>query len=174
MGYQTRQTRAPSASFDRGSLFPLQPDPDRHARPTQYTFADTSRIQLNASAYQGNVSQYDFTLDHRASCSPLWSVTRRARAHGLSTIAEDNNATSIIQNGNELALILTEKGGGTKVSTTRNILYGTISASIKTTSAIGVVTAFITMSGTKDEIDWGACLSPTDLPSRLIRYNRTD
>ena len=68
---------------------------------------------------------------------------------------EDNNSTSIIQDQG-LALILTEAGGGTKVSTTRNILYGNISASIKTVGAVGVVTAFITMSGTKDEIDWGA------------------
>ncbi|KAL8283606.1 hypothetical protein RQP46_005401 [Phenoliferia psychrophenolica] len=102
-----------------------------------YTFTDTSRILTNTSvgAYLGNVTQYDFTLDH-----------------------QDNNATSIIQDG-ELALILTEAGGGTKVSSTRNILYGSFSASIKTTGAVGVVTAFITMSGTKDEIDWGACLS---------------
>jgi len=49
---------------------------------------------------------------------------------------------------------LSEKGGGTKVSTTRTVLYGTIEASIKSVAQNGVVTAFITMSGVKDEIDW--------------------
>ncbi|KAM0754695.1 concanavalin A-like lectin/glucanase [Meredithblackwellia eburnea MCA 4105] len=97
---------------------------------SNYTFADTSRIQLNTSAWMGNASQYDFTLDH-----------------------QDNTATSIVQD-NQLVLILTEAGGGTKVSTTRSVLYGNITASIKTVGVVGVVTAFITMSGTKDEIDW--------------------
>lgn len=86
-----------------------------------YTFLDDSRIMKNISGYTGDASLYDFTLD-----------------------AQDGSKTPIIQNG-ELALVLTQNGGGTRLSTTRSFLYGNISASIKTTSAIGVVTAFITM-----------------------------
>lgn len=51
-------------------------------------------------------------------------------------------------------MVLTQAGGGTRYSSTRGILYGTVEASIKTIGATGVVTAFITMSGVKDEIDW--------------------
>lgn len=51
-------------------------------------------------------------------------------------------------------MVLTEAGGGTRISSTRSFLYGDISAAIKTVGAVGVVTAFITMSGVKDEIDW--------------------
>lgn len=58
--------------------------------------------------------------------------------------AVDGSKPSIVAN-DELILTLTENGGGTKVSTTRSVLYGTISASVKTVGAPGVVTAFITM-----------------------------
>lgn len=64
----------------------------------------------------------------------------------------DGSNPELIQNG-ELVLTLTESGGGTRLSSTREVLYGTITASIKTVGAPGVVTAFITMSGAKDEID---------------------
>ncbi|GAA6034288.1 hypothetical protein JCM8097_003826 [Rhodosporidiobolus ruineniae] len=94
-----------------------------------YTFADDSRIQSNHTAWDGDSTKYDFTLDKL-----------------------DTANNSIVQNG-ELVLSLTEDGGGTRVSTTRNMLYGTISAYMKTVGTAGVVTAFITMSGVKDEID---------------------
>ncbi|KAK4058560.1 hypothetical protein OIO90_000004 [Microbotryomycetes sp. JL221] len=95
-----------------------------------YTFADTSKIQMNLTEFNGDASLYDWTLDH-----------------------QDNTQTSIVQN-NELVLLMTEQGKGTRLSTTRTVLYGQIQASIKTTGAPGVVTALITMSGSKDEIDW--------------------
>jgi len=56
--------------------------------------------------------------------------------------------------GGELAMILTENNGGTRLSSTRYVHYGTISAILKTGRWGGVVTAFITMSDVKDEIDW--------------------
>ncbi|KAG8692668.1 hypothetical protein FRC09_011048, partial [Ceratobasidium sp. 395] len=48
----------------------------------------------------------------------------------------------------------TESNGGTRLSSTRYVHYGTISAMIRTGKWAGVVTAFITMSDSKDEIDW--------------------
>jgi len=56
--------------------------------------------------------------------------------------------------GGELALLLTEQNGGTRISSTRYVHYGTITARLKTGRWNGVVTAFITMSDIKDEIDW--------------------
>lgn len=53
-----------------------------------------------------------------------------------------------------MALLLTEAAGGTKVSSTRYVHYGTITTRLKTGRWGGVVTAFITMSNIKDEIDW--------------------
>jgi hypothetical protein len=67
-------------------------------------------------------------------------------------------------------MILTEANGGTRLSSTRYVHYGTITArskrlqltpivrtyaiAVKTGRWAGVVTAFITMSDIKDEIDW--------------------
>lgn len=85
---------------------------------------------MNHTAWDGDASKYDFVLDKL-----------------------DSSNNSLIQN-NEMVLTLTQNGGGTRVSTTRSVLYGTIQASIKTVGVAGVVTAFITMSGVKDEIDF--------------------
>ncbi|GAA5992461.1 hypothetical protein JCM10908_000827 [Rhodotorula pacifica] len=114
----------PQGSYGQGYCAPVPV-----CQTANYTFADSSRIQQNVTAWNGDASEFDFTLDTLDSSKP-----------------------SIVQNG-ELVLTLTQNGGGTKVSTTRSVLYGTISASIKTVGAAGVVTAFITMSGVKDEID---------------------
>jgi len=57
-------------------------------------------------------------------------------------------------NGGELALLLTQANGGTRLSSTRYVHYGTITATLKTGRWNGVITAFITMSDIKDEIDW--------------------
>lgn len=92
---------------------------------------------MNHSAWNGDPSKYDFTLE-----------------------VEDSSKTAIVQD-NALQLVLTEKGGGTKVSTTRTVLYGTIQAAIKSVAQDGIVTAFITMSGVKDEIDWEFTTSNT-------------
>ncbi|KAJ3513519.1 hypothetical protein NLJ89_g2906 [Agrocybe chaxingu] len=90
------------------------------------TFADQSRILSNHTLFDGNSSEYDW-------------------------VVEGGN----IQNSNgDLALTLTETNGGTRISTTRYVHYGTITAKLKTGRWGGVVTAFITMSDIKDEIDW--------------------
>ncbi|GAA6051512.1 hypothetical protein JCM3770_000390 [Rhodotorula araucariae] len=115
----------PQGSYGQGYCAPLPV-----CNNANYTFADDSRIQMNHSAWMGDATKYDFTLDKLDGSNP-----------------------ALVQDGN-LALTLTEDGGGTRVSTTRSVLYGTIQASIKTVGAAGVVTAFITMSGVKDEIDF--------------------
>lgn len=117
----------------------------RVARP-QYTFADDSRIQRDHSAWNGDTSKYDWTLDKRASIRPSRSssLSRLAHSSPRATHPVDSSNPPLVQN-NALVLTLTEDGGGTRVSTTRNVLYGTIQASIKTVGVAGVVTAFITM-----------------------------
>ncbi|KAF4586682.1 hypothetical protein EYR40_010697 [Pleurotus pulmonarius] len=94
-----------------------------------HTFADNSRILTKASFFDGNASAYDFVVDK-------------------GTIMNTNSS------GGELALLLTKDNGGTRISSTRHVHYGTITARLKTGRWGGVVTAFITMSGIKDEVDW--------------------
>lgn len=84
---------------------------------------------MNASHYDGNATAFDWVLDK-------------------GDIMNTNSS------GGELGMLLTETNGGTRLSSTRYVHYGTISARIKTGHWGGVVTAFITMSDIKDEIDW--------------------
>ncbi|GAA6011634.1 hypothetical protein JCM11491_004713 [Sporobolomyces phaffii] len=122
----------PQGSYGQGYCAPTPV-----CQSNNYTFSDTSRIQMNHSAWNGDPSKYDFTLE-----------------------VEDTSDKPIVAN-NALQLVLSEKGGGTKVSTTRTILYGTIQAAVQSVAQNGVVTAFITMSGVKDEIDWEFTTSNT-------------
>ncbi|KAH8084334.1 glycoside hydrolase family 16 protein [Cristinia sonorae] len=94
-----------------------------------HTFPDLSRVLSNATYFGGNASAYDWVVDK-------------------------GNIMNTNTSGGELALLLTQDNGGTRISSTRYIHYGKISARIKTGRWGGVVTAFITMSDIKDEIDW--------------------
>ncbi|CAG7848536.1 SubName: Full=Related to UTR2-cell wall protein {ECO:0000313/EMBL:CCA66555.1} [Serendipita indica DSM 11827] len=92
-----------------------------------YTFAPGNPTLVNATTYDGNSTAYDWTID-------------------AGTPLNTNN------NGGELALILTQDSRapkGTRISTTEYVLYGTITATIKTSKWNGVVGAFITMSNIK-------------------------
>ncbi|KAJ6557946.1 glycoside hydrolase family 16 protein [Mycena capillaripes] len=94
-----------------------------------HTFTDNSRILSNASFFDGNASAYDF-------------------------IVESGNIMNTNTSGGELAMLLTQDNGGTRLSSTRYLHYGTVTARMKTGRWAGIVTAFITMSNVKDEIDW--------------------
>ena len=79
-----------------------------------------------------DVSKYDFTIDYGST-----------------------NVKAIDPFGADLALT---KGGnfgdGVRISTTRYILYGKLTARMKAAAVGGLVNTFITMSDRKDEIDW--------------------
>jgi len=97
-----------------------------------YTFPPNSARIVNATLYDGNSTKYDWTIDEG--------------------IALNTN-----RDGGELALIYTEDDRapkGTRISSTTYVHYGTITARVRTGKWNGVVTAFITMSNVKDEIDW--------------------
>jgi len=95
-----------------------------------YTFDDPSRL-VNASLYEGNATAHDWTIDQGKVLYPT------AQQPGL-------------------ALLLTEANGGTRISSTRYIMYGQVTVRMKTSHYNGVVAAAILMSNIKDEIDWEA------------------
>lgn len=103
--------------------------PDPICEDETHTFADNSRILSNATFFDGNASAYDWVVDK-------------------------GNIMNTNSSGGELAILLTQANGGTRLSSTRYLHYGTVTAKIKTGRWAGVVTAFITMSDIKDEIDW--------------------
>ncbi|KAF8735906.1 hypothetical protein AX14_001284 [Amanita brunnescens Koide BX004] len=113
--------------FASNTLSSCRPNPV--CESATHVFNNNSRILMNATLYNGNASEYDWVLD-------------------TGSVINTN------ANGGELGLILTESNGGTLLSSTRYVHYGTITARLKTGRWAGVVTAFITMSDIKDEIDW--------------------
>jgi len=82
---------------------------------------------MNNTNYNGNVSEYDWTLD---------------------------KGNIMVTNSSELGLLLTQNNGGTRVSSTKYVHYGTITITMKSGRWAGVVAAAITMSDVRDEIDW--------------------
>ncbi|KAH8829294.1 glycoside hydrolase family 16 protein [Flagelloscypha sp. PMI_526] len=99
--------------------------PNPVCKDATYTFP-SSKILSNSTYFDGNASAYDFVIDKG----------------------------NIMNGTGEVVLLLTKENGGTRLSSTRYFHYGTISAKLKTARSPGVVTAFITMSSVKDEIDW--------------------
>lgn len=98
-------------------------------KDAEHTFPNNDRILSNSTMFDGNATEYDWVVDK-------------------GTIFNTNTT------GGELALALTQDNGGTRISSTRYMHYGTVTANLKTGRWGGVVTAFITMSDIKDEIDW--------------------
>ncbi|KZT61442.1 glycoside hydrolase family 16 protein, partial [Calocera cornea HHB12733] len=109
------------------TLTSCEPEPICQSATYDFTSSNASSLVLgNSTGFNNNASAYAWTLDKG---NVAWS------AEGLG-------------------MILTEANGGTRLSTTRYVDFGTITARIKTGRWAGVVTAFITMSDVKDEIDW--------------------
>ena len=85
-----------------------------------------SRITQKPEDYNGEADDYDFTLDKG-------SITR-----------EDNMLTMIMDEDNK----------GTRLSSTRYMLYGEFNARMKVTGSNGVISTMILMSDIHDEVDW--------------------
>ncbi|KAI8908420.1 concanavalin A-like lectin/glucanase domain-containing protein [Gorgonomyces haynaldii] len=87
-----------------------------------------------ATKPQLDVSKYDFTIDYGSS-----NVVFNNKS-GVDVVLRKNAQNT---------------GDGARISTTRYVLYGRITARLRTpTNGAGIVTTFITMSDVKDEIDW--------------------
>lgn len=90
----------------------------------KFTFGNTDSI-VDQAKYLGDATQYG------------WST----------------NGQVLPYNGNIL-LTMANQSYGTVISSTRAVWYGKISATLQTSHGQGVVSAFILMSGAKDEIDY--------------------
>ncbi|WVQ82814.1 hypothetical protein IAT38_004946 [Cryptococcus sp. DSM 104549] len=108
------------------TLTSCRPAPICESHETDFYYLE--RVQVNGSAYDGNATAYDWVVDA-----------------GTIVPSPDNTGSR---------LTLTQDNSGTKISSTRYIHYGTIDFVLEASKWAGVVTAAITMSDVKDEIDW--------------------
>ncbi|KAI9633273.1 concanavalin A-like lectin/glucanase domain-containing protein, partial [Dioszegia hungarica] len=107
------------------TLTSCRPNPLCQSQSTNFP-ADLDRLQLNATKYNGNATAYD------------WVV----------------NAGYVVPTSDGLRLTLNKTNSGSKISSTKYIMYGQIDFTMQTSKWAGVVSAAITMSDVKDEIDW--------------------
>ncbi|WVR03098.1 hypothetical protein IAU60_000088 [Kwoniella sp. DSM 27419] len=123
-----------SGSYCLGGCEPLYSNLPTSCRPNpictsgETYFTDLSRVQQNGSVYNGNATGYDWVVN-------------------TGTLVPDPN-------GQGVRLTLRESDQGTKISSTRYIHHGSIDFTLQSSHWAGVVTAAITMSDVKDEIDW--------------------
>ena len=105
-------------------------NPNPACKTQTSTFTDLSRVLTNHTEYNGNATAWDWVVD--------------------------KGAVELDPNGEGLRLTLTDENGGsgTLLSSTRYVHYGRIDFTMKTSKWAGVVSAAITMSDVKDEIDW--------------------
>ncbi|KAA8917718.1 hypothetical protein TRICI_000157 [Trichomonascus ciferrii] len=89
-----------------------------------YTFEDTSSI-VQQDEYDGDPDKYGWTTNGK-----------------------------VLSHKGKALLIMEKESFGTVITSTRAIWYGKVSAKLKTSHGPGVVSAFILMSGSKDEIDY--------------------
>ncbi|BGP35940.1 putative glycosidase CRH2 [Rhodotorula toruloides] len=97
---------------------------------------NANRVLRNSSVWNGDADSYDWIVDELGKAD-LGAVT-----------ADGTSGTSA------LTLSLTKEANGTTISSTRSILYGNVTAKIKSVAGAGIVTTFSLASGTGDEIDW--------------------
>ncbi|TXT04853.1 hypothetical protein VHUM_03936 [Vanrija humicola] len=114
---------------------PTSCKPNPVCKSSTTDFNDLGRVLLNATQYNGNASKWDWVLEK-------------------GTLVADPS-------GNGQRLTLTQNGG-TLLSSTRYVHYGQIDFTMQTSKWAGVVTAAITMSDVKDEIDIEFASTPTN------------
>ncbi|RSH84032.1 hypothetical protein EHS25_005277 [Saitozyma podzolica] len=115
--------------------------PDPICKSQSSTFYNLNKIWLNGSTYNGNASAYDWVV------AVFLAVL-------VIIIGLAFNSGEVIATDYGTKLVLNQTNGGTKISSTRYVHYGTIDFVLETSKWAGVVTAAITMSDVKDEIDW--------------------
>ncbi|BGP28118.1 glycoside Hydrolase Family 16 protein, CBM8 containing [Rhodotorula toruloides] len=125
----------PLASFSPTACAPVPACKDGEYRINW----NANRVLRNSSVWNGDASDYDWLVDAGASLgkADLGAIT-----------ADGSFGTSA------LTLSLTKEANGTTISSTRSILYGNVTAKIKSVAGAGIVTTFSLASGTGDEIDW--------------------
>ncbi|GAA5825982.1 hypothetical protein JCM3770_000909 [Rhodotorula araucariae] len=132
----------PLASFKPAACAPV---PACVSGEYQLNTWDANRILLNSSTWTGDATTYDWLVDKLGNPQL-----------GPMTAAAETGAPS-------LTLSLTEEGKGTVLTSTRSVLYGNVTARIKSVAGSGILTSFSLLSGTGDEIDYEFTTNATDL-----------
>ncbi|GAA5897726.1 hypothetical protein JCM8208_000242 [Rhodotorula glutinis] len=110
----------------------------------EYQFKEVDRVLANSSTWNGDPIAHDWLVDKLGNPDL-----------GPVTINSETGTTS-------LTLSLTEQGKGTVITSTRSLLYGNVTAQIKSVAGAGLLTSFALVSGSGDEIDFEFTTNSTE------------
>ncbi|KPV72875.1 glycoside hydrolase family 16 protein, partial [Rhodotorula graminis WP1] len=133
----------PLASFQPQACAPVPACID-----AEYQLKEVNRVVANSSTWNGDPIAYDWLVDKLGNPDL-----------GAVTVDSETGTTSF-------TLSLTEQGKGTVITSTRSLLYGNVTAQIKSVAGAGILTSFALVSGSGDEIDFEcvASISPRPRP----------
>ncbi|TNY22279.1 hypothetical protein DMC30DRAFT_157014 [Rhodotorula diobovata] len=132
----------PLASFQPGACAPV---PACVSGDYQLNSWNANRILANSSTWNGDATTYD------------WLVDKLGHPELSAMTANSETGTP------SLTLSLTEQGKGTVLTSTRSVLYGNVTAQMKSVAGSGILTSFALLSGTGDEIDYEFTTNATDV-----------
>ncbi|GAA5988404.1 hypothetical protein JCM10908_003550 [Rhodotorula pacifica] len=139
-----------------GSFRPAACAPVPACRSQEYRFdGGIQRILTNSSLWNGDAEQYD------------WLVRYPGKPElGLVTVDGTQGASA-------LTLSLAEGKNGTTITSTRSVLYGNVTARIRSVSGPGTLTSFTLLSGTADEILFEFTTNSTEI-AQTAYFSRGD
>ncbi|GAA5844103.1 hypothetical protein JCM5353_001089 [Sporobolomyces roseus] len=116
-----------------------------------------NRILQNSSTWNGDASSIDWLVD-------------RSVFFGNSTLGffTANSTTG----NSSLTLSLTPESNGTTITSTRSILYGNVTARVKSVAGAGIVTSFSLLSGVEDEVSFEFTTNSTEIAHSAFYYQR--
>ncbi|GAA5828522.1 hypothetical protein JCM11251_000831 [Rhodosporidiobolus azoricus] len=139
----------PLGSFKPAACAPL---PACQSGEYGLNYWDKNRVLTHSSHWNGDASTWDWLVDGIGK-PDLGAVTADGTSGDLS-----------------LTLSLTNENNGTTITSTRSILYGNVTAKIKSVGGAGILTSFSLVSGTKDEVDFEFTTNATDLAQTAYFY----
>ncbi|GAA5909604.1 hypothetical protein JCM6882_003471 [Rhodosporidiobolus microsporus] len=139
----------PLGSFKPGACAPV---PACQSGEYGLNYWDKNRVLTNSSHWNGDASNYDWLVDSMGQPD-------------LGAITADGNSGDL-----SLTLSLTNDNNGTTITSTRSVLFGNVTAKVKSVAGAGILTSFSLISGTKDEIDFEFTTNATDLAQTAWFY----
>jgi len=89
-----------------------------------HTFSDNSRILPNATDFDGDATKYGMLIQFHI---PALSLLTNGNS-SIDWVVDKGNIIKANSSDGALVMILTESNGGTRLSSTRYVHYGTITA----------------------------------------------
>ncbi|GAA5978565.1 hypothetical protein JCM5350_003143 [Sporobolomyces pararoseus] len=141
----------PLASFTPQACMPVPAFVDEKL---SFEASSANRILQNSSIWNGDASSFDWVIDSVGNTSLGSIITNTSTGESVLALS-----------------MLPDSIYGTTITSTRSLLYGNVTARIKSAPGQGEVTAFYLISGTEDKINFEFTPGSTDFISSTHFYS---